>query len=314
MACLIMQEAARAGRTDVVALEALGRFDREQLPEASGVIRSRQHPGIYWVHNDSGNAPWLFAVRRDGSIVRRFRLAIPNIDWEDIGIDDAGHLYVGDIGNNTSLLRVRTIYQLDEPDPAIPEDPAHDRPLKPKRTLSYVLPQGNRFDAEGLFIDRGKAVVVAKYLDRREAELFVVGLDGGEHADGALAARPVRSLGRLAGFNEPVTGADLSPDGTMLAVCSYAVTRVYRRDAGGEKWQPLAEVRYRSRPIEGIAWDGRDLVLAAEDGLGLFLLREALWRNGDAAAAAARPKPARPWETARVLRPDFFDLLGSRDE
>ncbi|MHB1557852.1 MAG: hypothetical protein ACYC61_10255 [Isosphaeraceae bacterium] len=294
MACLIIQEAAQAGPVGVVALESLGRFDRQQLPEASGIIRSRRHPGIYWVHNDSGNAPWLFAVRRDGSVVRRFRLAIPNVDWEDIGIDDAGHLYIGDLGNNTGLLRVRTIYQLDEPNPATPEDPARDRPLKPQRTLSYALPQGNRFDAEGLFVDRGRAVVVAKYLDRREAELFPVSLDGGERADGAPAAAPVRSLGRLAGFNEPATGADLSPDGTMLAVCSYAVTRVYRRADGGEKWEPMAEVRYAPRPIEGITWDGRDLVLAAEDGQGLFLLREARWRKGDAGAARARPEAARP--------------------
>ncbi len=294
MACLILQEAARAARADVVTLEALGRFDHRHLPEASGIVRSRRHPGIYWVHNDSGNAPWLFAVRRDGSLVRRFRLAIPNLDWEAVGIDDAGHLYVGDLGNNMGLLRVRTIYQVDEPDPAIQENPARDRPLKPRRTLSYALPQGNRFDAEGLFVDRGKAVVVAKYLDRREAELFEVGVDGGERAAGAPAARPVHSLGRLAKFTEPATGADLSEDGTLLAICSYAVTRVYRRTAGGEKWEPLAEVRYAQRPIEGITWDGRDLILAAEDGQGLFLLREALWRKGDVGSAPARTETARP--------------------
>lgn len=294
MACLIMQEAAQAGRADVAPLEALGRFDRQHLPEASGIVRSRRHPGIYWVHNDSGNAPCIFAVRRDGGIVRRFRLAIPNVDWEDVGIDDAGHLYVGDLGNNTGLLRVRTIYQVDEPDPAIPEDPARDRPLKPRRTLSYALPRGNRFDAEGLFVDRGRAVVVAKYLDRREAELFAVGLDGGERTAGAAAARPVRSIGRLAGFAEPATGADLSPDGTMLAVCSYAVTRVYRLADGGEKWEPLAEVRYAPRPIEGITWDGRDLILAAGDGQGLFLLREGLWRKGKVGAPAPRPQAVRP--------------------
>ncbi len=293
MACLMLQQAAEAGQTRVVAPEALGRFDRQQLPEASGIIRSRRHPGIYWVHNDSGNAPWLFAVRRDGSIVRRFRLAFPNIDWEAVSTDDAGHLYIGDTGNNTGLLRVRTIYQIDEPDPAAPEDPARDRPLKASNTFAYVLPQGNRFDAEGLFVDRGRAVVVAKYLDRREAELFAVALDG-EPTARTAPVRPVRSLGRLAGFTEPVTGADLSPDGTMLAVCSSAVTYVYRRAAGGEKWEPLAKLHYTPRPIEGIAWDGRDLILAAEDGQGLFLLTEARWRTHLTGAAAPRPRMIRP--------------------
>ena len=134
-------------------LEHLGRFDDARaIPEASGIVKSRRFPGIFWVHNDSGNAPLLFAVRSDGRIVRRFRLAIPNLDWEDIAIDDQGHLYLGDIGNNTGLLRTRVIYRIDEPDPSSPEDP--DRPLAAAATVSYALPSTNRFDAECLFHDR----------------------------------------------------------------------------------------------------------------------------------------------------------------
>src|SRR5271166_4020951 len=117
-------------------LEHLGRFDARALPEASGIAKSRRHPGIFWVHNDSGNPPVLFAIRKDGTIVREFRLAVPNLDWEDIAIDDQGHLYLGDIGNNIIPLKVRTIYRLDEPDPASPEDKERDRPLAATRTVS----------------------------------------------------------------------------------------------------------------------------------------------------------------------------------
>ena len=101
-------------------LEPLGRFDPRAIREASGVVKSRRHPGIFWVHNDSGNPPALFAVRRDGTILREFRLAVPNVDWEDIAADDRGYLYVGDIGNNGGLLPIRVIYRFDEPDPAVP--------------------------------------------------------------------------------------------------------------------------------------------------------------------------------------------------
>ena len=73
-------------------LETIGRLDEKLIPEASGIVKSRRHSGIFWVHNDSGNPPLLFAIRADGRIVRQFRLAIPNIDWEDIAIDDQGHL------------------------------------------------------------------------------------------------------------------------------------------------------------------------------------------------------------------------------
>src|SRR5262249_19173394 len=81
----------------------------------------------------------------------------------------------------------------------------------------------------------------------REAELFAVPFDPPPEGRGPV---PVRSIGRLEGFTEPATGADLSEDGTLLAVCSYAVTRVYRR---GEtpSWKLVAQGRYPPLPVPG---------------------------------------------------------------
>src|SRR5689334_7116073 len=53
----------------------LGRLDHPAIRECSGIVHSRKHPGIFWVHNDSGNPPALYAVRRDGSLVREFTVA-----------------------------------------------------------------------------------------------------------------------------------------------------------------------------------------------------------------------------------------------
>jgi len=251
-------------------LELLGTLDRRRIPEASGIVKSRRYPEIFWVHNDSGNPPLLFAIRRDGRIVRQFRLEVPNIDWEDIAIDDQGHLYVGDIGNNGGVLPVRVIYRIDEPDPA----GAADRPLRASSATFYTFPTKDRFDAEGLVFDRGNAIVVAKYLDRRQAGLFTVPLE-----TPAPLLRPAhpRSIGWLPDFTEPATGAALSDKRDLLAVCSSDVTRVYEREQRA-RWRLLAEVRYKSQPIEGIAWDGPDLVLVAEGG-GLYRLAETTWRR-----------------------------------
>ncbi|HZW31182.1 MAG TPA: hypothetical protein VFF52_10775 [Isosphaeraceae bacterium] len=259
-------------------LEHLGRFDARAIPEASGIVKSRRFPGIFWVHNDSGNPPLLFAVRSDGRIVRQFRLAVPNLDWEDITIDDQGHLYLGDIGNNGGLLRVRVIYRIDEPDPSS----TADQPLAASAAITYALPRSNRFDAEGLVYDRGTAIVVAKSHDGREAELFAVPLD--PPAPPARPAQP-RAIGRLPGFTQPATGAALSADRSLLAVCSDRVTRIYRRGAS-PPWRLVAEVRYQPLPIEGIAWDGPDLILAAEEGRGLYRLSQATWRAATPRAAA----------------------------
>ncbi len=171
-------------------MRSSGRLDEKLIPEASGIVKSRRHTGVFWVHNDSGNPPLLFAVRDDGRIVRQFRLAIPNIDWEDITIDDQGHLYLGDIGNNNGRLPLRVIYRLDEPDP----NSQAEKPISAASVTFYSLPRENRFDAESLFYERGRAILVAKYLDGREAELFTLPLE-----PPSPLARPVRprSIGRL---------------------------------------------------------------------------------------------------------------------
>ena len=43
--------------------ERIGTLEHPEIREASGIAASRRHPGIFWVHNDSGNPPSLFAVR-----------------------------------------------------------------------------------------------------------------------------------------------------------------------------------------------------------------------------------------------------------
>jgi hypothetical protein len=255
-------------------LEPAGRFDPRALPEASGIVKSRRHPGIFWVHNDSGNAPTLFAIRGDGTIVREFRLSVPNVDWEDVAIDDEGNLYLGDIGNNGGRLAVRVVYRIKEPDPA-------RQATGPPPVLAasfYCFPGGDRFDAEGLVYDpgAGSAIVVAKRLDGREAELFSVSF-----RPPAPLLRPSapRRIGTLPRFVEPATGASLSADLRLLAVCSYSVTRIYQRRGNPDHpWDLLAEIRYPPTPIEGISWEGEDLVLVSE-GRGVDRISAGTWKR-----------------------------------
>jgi hypothetical protein len=251
-------------------VEQIGRLDHPAIREASGIVQSGRHPGIFWVHNDSGNPPALFAVRRDGSLVREYVVAVPNIDWEDIAIDDAGHLYIGEIGNNDGRLPLRAIYRVDEPDPDRPAT----GPLPVTLATYYKFPNQGRFDAEGLFVDSDRAIVVAKQFDGREAELYAIPLD-----PPAPLLRPVlpKRIGSLPRFTEPVSGASISTDGRRLAVCSAAVARVYEKnDEGG--WTLSGEARYLADGIEAICWDGRDLIIAGE-ARGIYRIPEATWSS-----------------------------------
>ena len=258
-------------------LERLGRLDEPAIREASGIVKSRKHPGIFWVHNDSGNPPSLFAVKADGSLVRAYRVGAPNVDWEDIAADDSGHLYLGDIGNNDARLPIRAVYRVDEPDPTGPLD---DKPLKLTASSYYGFPPGDRFDAEGLFVANGRAFVVSKRLDGREAEVFAVRLD-----PPAPLLRPTlpERVATLPGCIEPATGADLSSDGRRLAVVTAKAARVYEPD-GSNGWAPVATVRFEAPDVEAICWDGLDLILASEDR-SIYRIAEGVWKGSKAKGA-----------------------------
>jgi hypothetical protein len=260
------------------AAARVGTLADPEIKEASGIVKSRVHEGVYWVHNDSGNPPALFAVREDGAVIRRYDVSVPNVDWEDIAADGAGHLYLGDIGNNGGRLPLRSIYRFDEPDPAQPAD----GPLRPTLAIYSAPPKDDRFDAESLVIDGDEALLITKRLDGRMAMLMSLPLDSK-----STLLRPARPepRGELPGFDEPATGADLSADGERLAVTSLRTVRIYRRDGG--TWTPIGEALFEADGVEAVAWDGDDLVLAGE-GRGIYRIPARSWRGVPAAKGPGR--------------------------
>jgi len=200
--CIILLLAA--GGNDI----AHARIQSAEINESSGVVASRAHPGVLWTHNDSGNPPVLFAIDRDGRLLAKYRVDRDNRDWEDIAIDNAGNLYVGEIGNNGGKKDQLAVYRLAEPDPS---QPSREK-LRVNRTWKLRF-AGEPFDSEGLFIWQSEGFIVAKHLDGRAAGVWRFSLDAGEQPQtlSHVCDLPIRA---------PVTGADLSPDGSRLVVCT----------------------------------------------------------------------------------------------
>ena len=200
--CRFRLDARLGNRRQPAVARACGPARRAAIPEASGIVKSRRHPGIFWVHNDSGNAPLLFAIRADGQIVRQFRLDVPNIDWEDIAIDDQG-TFTSETSATTSVPFpfVRSIASTSPTRPC--RLPSGRSRLPPCRVIAFRRAIDSTRKAWTL--TTANAIVIAKYLDGREAEVFAVPF--GAPAPLTRPTEP-RSLGRLAGFIEPATGSD----------------------------------------------------------------------------------------------------------
>lgn len=229
-------------------------FRSRTLLESSGITKSDRLHGIYWTHNDSGNPAHLFAINLQGDIVAE--IPIPgalNIDFEDIALAD-GLLYIGDIGDNLAIRKRLDIYVVKEPDPAL-------RPPQPAeivKTLHFSFPDGPA-DCEALFLYEGRIHVITKEARKRPT---LYRLDAERHD--RLTPVPLCTVPIA-----PVTGADVSRDGTMLAVISYGQLAVFDLSQGIRSIQTQEPQRV-SYPIsiqtEGCAFDGGDVIISSESG------------------------------------------------
>lgn len=231
----------------------IGYLTHPAIRESSGVVASRQHPGIFWTHND-GKSAGLYAVTREGKLVAQFTVfGAALTDWEDIALDDLGRLYVGDIGNNDAKRTQLAVHQIDEPDPKLT-----GLPVKIKRTWLLRYP-GQRFDCESLFVWRGSGYVISKVFDDQYAEIYRFPL--GEQKQPFVLEKvcrlPIRS---------PVTGADLSADGRRLAVVAKNGAYLFRVDgdiAQAGKIKPF-HAKFRHEHIEGCCFLPEGLLATAE--------------------------------------------------
>jgi hypothetical protein len=226
--------------TQPATVELVGCIQEAAIRESSGVVASRRFPGVYWTHNDGGPDNSIYAITRQGKLLARFAVRTGNIDWEDIAADDAGGLYLADIGNNFLRRRSVLVHQLDEPDPAGPV-----RPLRPRRTWELHYPDA-AFDAESLFIVADHGYIISKNRDFSPARLYRFSLDPQDGQKQVLQALTTLPL------HTPVIAADASSDARWLAIMTITGPVVFGMKPGEAElglrraWQatfldPLAE-------------------------------------------------------------------------
>jgi len=277
LALLITADASAGGWSPP---EYAGLFTHPDLAEVSGLAASRAHPGLYWAHNDGGNGSKLVAVKGDGSHVATLEVdGAENIDWEDMDsfdLDGKHYLLVADTGDNGGIRKLLTLYVIEEPERVL-----DGGKLRPAWTIRFRWPDGAR-DCEATAVDAANGEVLLISKKRVPPELFRLPL---RPAEGLQTATLVATLGGIAQpsertlnenpvygrYRSQISGADLSPNGRVLAVLNYHSVHLYVRRPGQDwrqsttaapgvlafPWLPQAE---------GIAFsrDGRSLLVGSE--------------------------------------------------
>lgn len=239
----------------------VGEMPKHIITESSGLVVSRQHPGVLWTHND-GRDRRLFAIDRKGNLLMHFEVQTVLIwDWEDLAIDPSHHLYVADIGNNLEIRPDLYVHEIDEPDPKQPGGA-----IKPIRSWRLIFPKKS-FDAEGLVIWNGFGYLIEKNGKDHKAPLYRWPLEGSPTTQ-------LQEIGKLE-VKSRVTGADLSPDGTRLALTADDGVYLIEFTGGMEhsvKPKPF-HVPFRIGQIEGCSFD-HDGLLVSSEKREIFLFKE----------------------------------------
>jgi hypothetical protein len=253
----------------------------------SGVVASERYPGVLWAIRDRGgqdrpgkpqNALYAYKVTGGrvvtlpgGASFKAVPMPVEARDWEDIGRDSEGNLWVADIGNNecdrtdTALLKVR------EP------DPRQTHPAKLLATYRYRFPDpaagcAGR-NAEAMFLVDDVPYLIDK---AEQSTLYRF-----PELDPAGTVT-LEKVGVLAGLVANLSGADLSADRARLAVDTHSTLYVYQA-TDPSRDGPALVADLISRPpawtvqlagegagvtnVEGVAfsWDSHDLNLLAEN-------------------------------------------------
>lgn len=235
----------------------------EPAREVSGAGPVGGRPGAVWLVNDSGSDPELMVVDADGSVAGVVALTgLDALDIEDLAVVD-GVVYLADIGDNETARSTIAVHRVAEPSP-------DDTRAGPAETLRFRYPDGPH-DAEALLVDPvdQQVVIIPKFIalgDGASGRLLRAGAAPVYVADlppaGAAGDEPITltragtipldeldaagtapgpSSGRVAELGAPgvATGADITADGSRVAVRTYRTVWLFGRAEGASVAEAL---------------------------------------------------------------------------
>jgi len=181
-----------------------GRITDQRLDEVSGLAAVRTVRRALWLHEDSGNGPWLFAVTSQGDLRASIEvLGATNRDWEDMA-RARGRLWIGDIGDNGRSRSEIQVYWFTEPS-SLGIDSVTARVV----TLRYP---DDAHDAEAMIVDgrNRRLFIFEKQTSSATSRVYGADLRGVQSGD-TLRLRLVARVPLMS-----ITAADLGRDGIIV--------------------------------------------------------------------------------------------------
>ncbi len=228
---LLSSSCASFARSDAFAsARTMGKIESDSLRELSGIAASRRNPGVLYVHNDSGDAPQIYAINEKAQLLGACHIqGATERDWEDIAVGpgpdpNRSYVYIGDIGDNAAKRPEIIVYRVPEPkvDAATPFG---QMTTGAAEALRLVYPDKPR-DAETLLVDpltRDLYIISKREFAPR---VYRAAYPQSTTQQIKLEQVAVLPLGTFP------TGGDVSPDGRRVIVRGMFNAALWERPAG----------------------------------------------------------------------------------
>ncbi len=230
----------------------------KHMVEVSGIDRSLKQSGMFWMINDSGNAPSLYALDTITGNTREIKVkGAVNRDWEDLvslQFEGKPHLLIADTGDNKSIYKTVKLYLVPEPDLTRHDDASE---IEPTGVIEFQYEDGPR-DCEAIAYDPSSEQILLLSKRTVPPVLYALPLSGWD-AGGVLTAK---RLGEATGIPKPEkmlktlfpdtweqsaqpTAMDISDDGSTLVILTYYKTWMFKRSSEQTWVEVLAQKPFK---------------------------------------------------------------------
>ena len=282
---------------DFSKTKLLGKLNSKALKEVSGITRSTKNNQVFWVINDGGDRPFIYAIDKSGKQLGRYFIRkTDNRDWEDISSyskNGKHFLIIADTGDNKAQHKDSFLWVVEEPNLNNYKKNKLNT-IDVKQRIRFRYPGGPR-DCEAIAVDKNNDRILLLSKRTVPAEMYQLPLQP-DPKQRMLMAKPIAMLDKIPQpdlsfiitnpffgfFASQPTAMDISPDGTQLAVLTYNYGYLYQLPSE-QQWEqaltrnPKVFKIPELKQAEALSFDedGNIIITSEKKAAPLYLIEKA---------------------------------------